>query len=151
MRSIWFDSWSPRMELITLLLLPRLLTDDAWRARLVARVSDPLTRAFFDVRFQKWRDTYRDEAIEPMLNKTEAFLAFPAIRNSLGQSRSSLHLPYAMDSKAASPRSSSTTSPPRRASPPPRHPREGGDPRHTGRRPWLRRSQPSSLTSKGSE
>ena len=111
MHSIWFDSWGPRMELIlrhacrvlieapngSLLLLPRLLTDDKFRAGLVERVSDPLTRAFFGARFEKWRDTYRDEAIEPVLNKTEAFLAFDAIRNSLGQSKSSLHLPYAMD------------------------------------------------------
>jgi GTPase SAR1 family protein len=61
MRSIWVESWGPRMEIIlrhactvlmeapqgSLLLLPRLLTDDAFRTALVARVSDPLTRSFF--------------------------------------------------------------------------------------------------------
>ena len=111
MHSIWFESWGPRMELIlrhacrvlleapngTLLLLPRLLTDDGFRAQLVARVSDPLTRSFFNSRFDKWRDTYRDEAVEPVLNKAGAFLAFDSIRYCLGQSRSSLHLPYAME------------------------------------------------------
>ena len=110
MHSIWYESWGPRMEMIlrhactvlieypnaSLVLLPRLLTDDAFRARAVARVSNHETRTFFDARFEKWRETFRDEAIDPVLNKCEAFLAFPAIKNILGQGRSSLHLSHAM-------------------------------------------------------
>jgi hypothetical protein len=62
----------------------------------VARLSNYDTRTFFGTRFEKWRDAFRDEAIDPVLNKVEAFLAFPTIRNILGQGRSTLHLPYAM-------------------------------------------------------
>jgi energy-coupling factor transporter ATP-binding protein EcfA2 len=111
MRSIWFDSWGPRMELIlrhactalvetqnaSLILLPRLLTDDAFRTRVVDRISNHEARAFFGMRFEKWRDTFRDEAIDPVLNKVEAFLAFPSIKNILGQGRSTLHLSHAME------------------------------------------------------
>lgn len=109
MRAIW-TSWGPRMEQIlrhaatalievpnaSLVLLPRLLTDDAFRARIAPRISDPLTRGFFEQRFEKWRDTYREEAIDPVLNKVESFLAFPAVRNILGQGRSTLDLNQAM-------------------------------------------------------
>ena len=110
MRAIWAESWGPRMEQIlrhaaralieipnaSLILLPRLLTDDSYRKSAVARVSDPFTRAFFDDRFAAWRDEYREVAIDPVLNKVEAFLAFPHVRNILGQGRSTLHLDQAM-------------------------------------------------------
>ena len=110
MRSIWYETWGPRMELIlrhactalmeipnaSIVLLPRLLTDDDFRARAVARITNYETRTFFGMRFDKWRDTFRDEAIDPVLNKVEAFLAFPSIKNILGQGRSTLHLPHAM-------------------------------------------------------
>lgn len=111
MRSIWRDSWGARLEIIlrhsatalietrnaSLALLPRLLTDDAYRKRIVAQLESPLTRAFFDQRFETWRETYRNEAIDPVLNKIEAFLSFPAIRNIIGQARSTLHFVHAMD------------------------------------------------------
>ena len=111
MRSIWRESWGARLEIIlrhaatalietpnaSLAMLPRLLTDDEYRKRVVARLESPLTRAFFDQRFDAWRETYRNEAIDPVLNKIEAFLSFPAIRNIIGQARSTLHFVHAMD------------------------------------------------------
>jgi hypothetical protein len=111
MRSIFFDSWGPRLEIIlrhactalvetrngSLALLPRLLTDDEHRARIVAGLSNQDTRNFFGARFEKWRDAFRDEAVDPVLNKVEAFLAFPSIKNILGQSPSTLDLQYAME------------------------------------------------------
>lgn len=110
MRAIYRDSWGPRMELIlrhaaralietphaSLALVPRLLTDDAWRRTVVRRVSDPYTRAFFNDRFAAFRDTHRAEIVDPVLNKLEALLSFPHLRNVLGVSRSSLHLDQAM-------------------------------------------------------
>jgi hypothetical protein len=110
MRAIWVDSWGPRMELIlrhaatvliecpgaSLAMLPRLLIDAEYRARLVSRVSNPLTRAFFAQRFERWRDSFREEAIEPVLNKVEAFLLSSAIRHILGQATSTLHLEHAL-------------------------------------------------------
>jgi hypothetical protein len=110
MRTIWYESWGPRMELIlrhactalietqnaSLALLPRLLTDDRYRASVVQRLGNDDTRAFFGARFDQWRDNFKDEAIDPVLNKVESFLAFPQIRNILGQGRSTLHLDRAM-------------------------------------------------------
>ena len=110
MRSIWHESWGPRLETIlrhsvtalietpnaSLVLLPKLLTDATFRSRVVSRVSDPFTRNFFTQQFDTWRDSFRDEAIVSVLNKAESFLAFPHIRNILGQGRSALHLEHAM-------------------------------------------------------
>ncbi len=110
MRALWPDMWGPRMEQIlrhgllalieepnaSLLLLPRLLTDDAFRRRVVARCSNPLTRAFFERRFDAWRDSFREEAIDPVLNKVESFLFSPIVRNILGQSKSTLDFRHEM-------------------------------------------------------
>ena len=110
MRSIFYELWGPRMEIIlrhastalietqnaSLFLLPRLLIDDEFRMKTVAHLTNHDTRTFFGARFDKWRDAFREEAIDPVLNKVDAFLAFPTIRNILGQGRSTLHLPYAM-------------------------------------------------------
>lgn len=109
-RSIHHDSWGPRLEMIlryavsalmeipngSLVLLPRLLTDERWRTGAPRFVKDPFTRQLFNQQFNAWRDSFRDEAIVSVLNKVEAFLAFPHIRNIIGQGRSTLHLEHAM-------------------------------------------------------
>ena len=110
MRAIWTDMWGPRLEQIlrhscaalietpnaSLVLLPRLLTDARFRARITSRITNPLTRDFFERQFNSWRDSYREEAIAPVLNKIDAFLFSPAIRNVIGQAKSSLHFEQAM-------------------------------------------------------
>lgn len=111
LRDIWASSWGARMETITrqaalalieaprtsFALLPRFLTDDEFRAAVLHHVRDPFVCDFFGRRFAAWRDAYRTEAIEPLLNKVDAFLSFPAIRNVLGQATSTLHLDHAMN------------------------------------------------------
>ena len=57
---------------------------------------NPLTRDFFERQFNSWRDTYREEAIAPVLNKIDAFLFSPAIRNVIGQAKSTVHFEQAM-------------------------------------------------------
>ena len=110
MRAIWIDMWGPRLEQVlrhsimalietpnaSLALLPRLLTDVDFRARVLSRVTNPLTRAFFEQRFNTWRDDYREQAIDPVLNKIDAFLFSPAILNVIGQAKSTLHFEQAM-------------------------------------------------------
>ncbi len=102
--------WGPRLEQIlrhsaaapletpnaSLVLVPRLLTDTAFRARITSRITNPLTRDFFERQFNSWRDTYREEAIAPVLNKIDAFLFSPAIRNVIGQAKSTVHFEQAM-------------------------------------------------------
>ena len=111
MRAIWIDMWGPRLEQIlrhslaalietpnaSLVLLPRLLTDARLsRAHRISRLQ-ALSRGPSSKRqFDSWRDSYREEAIAPVLNKIDAFLFSPAILNVIGQAKSTLHFEHAM-------------------------------------------------------
>ena len=108
---IWGNSWGPRLEYIltnalrllldapgsTLLGLPRLLADDAYRSRLLAHARDPLVRTFWQTEFAHYSDKYATEAIAPIQNKVGTLLSPPAIRNMLGQVRSTIDIRAIMD------------------------------------------------------
>lgn len=110
-RHIWGDSWGPRLEYIltealrllldtpgtTLLGLPRLLVDEDYRSRLLAQARDPLVRVFWQNEFAAYPDRLRAEAVAPIQNKIGTLLAAPAIRNMLGQPRSTLDIRRIMD------------------------------------------------------
>ena len=111
MRGIWRESWGNRMERLlrhsaaalietpnaSLVLLPRLLTDADFRKRVVSRVTNPITRSFFETQFDVWRESFRDEVIVSLLNDIEAFTFSPTIRHVIGQGRSTLHFEQAME------------------------------------------------------
>jgi hypothetical protein len=102
-KAIWGDSWGPRMEWIlvnslrllldnnqTFLGLPKLLTDDTYRNRLLTRCTDPIVRAFWHHEFEAYDDRFRKEAIAPIQNKVGQLLANPILRNIVGQPHSTL-------------------------------------------------------------
>jgi hypothetical protein len=108
---IWGGSWGPRLEYVlmnalrllldapgsTLLGLPRLLADEAYRRRLLAHSRDPVIRAFWEQEFLLWNERYASEAIAPVQNKVGTLLAPPVLRNMLGQVRSSIDIRRIMD------------------------------------------------------
>ena len=110
-RAIWPDFWGPRLEHIfahavrtlmdvpnaTLLYLPRLLQDEAFRAHCTAHVSDPVVRAFWLHEFAAYPPRFREEAIAPVLNKIGRVLMTPAIRNIIAQPKSTVDLRFMMD------------------------------------------------------
>ncbi len=110
-RKLWHESWGPRLEHIlrqalltlvefpgsTLVDLPRLLTDQAFRRAVVARVSDPEVRAFWKAEFDRYSVNFRNEAVAPILNKVGAFLASPAVRAVVGDREARLDLGAVMD------------------------------------------------------
>ncbi len=110
-RAIWPDFWGPRLEHIfahavrtlmdvpnaTLLYLPRLLQDEAFRAQCVVHVSDPVIRAFWMHEFASYPPRFREEAIAPVLNKIGRVLMTPAIRNIVAQPKSTIDLRFMMD------------------------------------------------------
>ena len=115
-RSIWRYSWGPRMEhilsntiaalmaypenlSISLLAIPKMLTDDRFRRRVLKHVSDPIVRDFWLNEFERYDPRQRAEVIAPILNKIGAFARSPAMRNILGQGRSSFDLSYVMDNR----------------------------------------------------
>lgn len=108
---IWGDSWGPRLEYIltnslrllldapgsTLLGLPKLLSDAGYRDRLLAHSQDPVVRHFWEAEFAQYSERYATEAIAPIQNKVGTLLSPPAIRNMLGQVKSTIDIRAIMD------------------------------------------------------
>ena len=81
----------------TLLGLPRLLQDEAYRNACVGFVRDPVVRAFKSHEFAAYPPKFREEAIAPVLNKVGRVLMTPAIRNIIAQPKSTIGLRFMMD------------------------------------------------------
>jgi len=111
---LWGDSWGPRMEDIlrnglhamieqprpvSILGLPKLLTDDAYRAAVLDSVRNPSVLDFFQTTYDRWQHSFREEAISPVLNKCRAFSTDPLLRAVIGQPRSSFDFRWAMDNR----------------------------------------------------
>ncbi|MCK5027259.1 MAG: type IV secretion system DNA-binding domain-containing protein [Candidatus Pacebacteria bacterium] len=112
-KKIWADQWSSRMEYIlnnvilalleypdsTLLGINRMLTDNAYRKKVVDNITDPSTKSFWVDEFAKYTDRYTKEATPAIQNKVGQFTANPLIRNIIGQPKSSFDFREAMDKK----------------------------------------------------
>ena len=110
-KKIWPDVWSPRMEYIlmncvlalldypgaTLLEINRLLVDKEYRARVVAKIRDPIVKTFWVAEFPAWSEKYATEAIAPVQNKVGQFLSSSVIRNIVAQVKSTINLRRIMD------------------------------------------------------
>ncbi|NTW14515.1 MAG: type IV secretion system DNA-binding domain-containing protein [Candidatus Moranbacteria bacterium] len=112
-KKLWADSWGPRLEYIlrnailalleypgsTLLGVTRILVDKDYRDRVVAKVTDPVVRAFWVDEFSKWNDRVLQEVISPIQNKVGQFLSTSLIRNIVGQTVSSFNVRDIMDGR----------------------------------------------------
>src|SRR5713226_7242718 len=114
-RHVWPESWGPRHDYIltnavralldvpgaTLLMLPRLLIDENFRARLIEwHVRDPMVRSFWLNEYAGYGDHFRAEAISPVQNKIGKALIEPRLRNMLAQPKSTITLRRLMDEGA---------------------------------------------------
>ena len=75
--------------------LPRLLTDHAFRDRLLGGVEDDYVKSFFD-RFDRLSQDKQSQWVLPVLNKVSPFVSHPAIRAILNE-RSPVDLPEVLD------------------------------------------------------
>jgi hypothetical protein len=109
---LWEASWGPRLEDIlrnglfalieqpapvSLIALPKMLTNTGYRTKILANVSNPIVLDFFRNNYDKWKDAFREEATSPVLNKLRAFLTNPLLRGILGQTRSSFDFRWMID------------------------------------------------------
>jgi DNA helicase HerA-like ATPase len=81
---------------LTLVEMPRLLTDTSYREALLERVTDAEVVRFFRTRYDRWG---REQAliIESVLNKVGALVINPTLRLILGQRRNALPFRQIMD------------------------------------------------------
>lgn len=110
-QKIWHDSWGPRMAYLlrntllallenpgsTLLAIPKLLTDEKYRRRMVNNVKDPFVRHYWEKEFAAFPERLRAEVISPVQNKIGAYLTNRLLRNILGQSASTIHFRNIID------------------------------------------------------
>ncbi len=104
-------SWGPRLEYIlrntiltlvkrpasTLVDVPRLLSDDDFRKKVVDKYCDEVLQNFWFKEYDKMSDKFRSEAISPILNKVGQFVTSPMIRQIIGHPHSTIDLEEFMD------------------------------------------------------
>ncbi|MBN9360716.1 MULTISPECIES: type IV secretion system DNA-binding domain-containing protein [unclassified Devosia] len=108
---VWSDAWGVRMEhilrngLLALLEQPKaeladllpLLTDKAFRLKLLAHVKNEQVRSFWMREYPNYSFRYQADGIAPIQNKIGAFLADPRLRRFLSPSDGGLRLRAIMD------------------------------------------------------
>jgi len=112
-KSVWRDSWGPRLEYIlygciaaltcvenaTVLGAQRMLFDGPYRDWVLRQVDDPMVRAFWEHEFGAYGRRLLAEAIAPLQNKIGQLVMSPLVRNIVGQVSSRLDLATVMDDR----------------------------------------------------
>jgi len=112
-KKIWPDVWSARMEYIlnnailalleypgsTLLGINRMLADPAYRQKVVEKITDPMSKAFWVQEYARYTQRYEVEATAAIQNKVGQFVSAPLIRNIIGQVSSKIDMRDIMDNK----------------------------------------------------
>ncbi len=108
---LYGHSWGPRLEYIlrntlmsvidmpdaTLLMVPEMLANDTFRARVVAQMTDPVLKSFWENEFANYTDRLKAESIMPIQNKVGQFVSSTVIRNIIKSPKSTIDLKKAMD------------------------------------------------------
>lgn len=112
-KSIWRDSWGPRLEYIlyaavaalldcenvSILGVQKMLIDEKYRHWVVKQVKDPAIQSFWLHEFGRYDLKYLREVIAPIQNKVgQLFMAAP-IRNILGQVKSKIDPAFMMNDR----------------------------------------------------
>lgn len=82
----------------SLIDLPRLFTDDAFREESVSFVRDPVVKAFWEQQLAKTADFHKSEMYNYFISKFGRFMTNDLMRNIIGQTKSSFNLRELMDS-----------------------------------------------------
>lgn len=105
------ESFSDRMQYIlqntilalleypnaTMLGINRMLTDKAYRSKVVANITDPSVKTYWTQEFATYTERFAAEATPAIQNKIGQFTSNPLIRNIIGQPKSSFDFRKIMD------------------------------------------------------
>lgn len=114
LKSMWRDSWGPRMEYIlyasvatlmecentSLIGISRLLADPEYRQWVLKQVTDPGLVSFWRDEFERYDERFLREAIAPIQNKVGRLLLAPFARNIFGQVKSKVSARFIMDNRS---------------------------------------------------
>lgn len=108
---LYGHSWGPRLEYIlrntllalseipgmTLVEVPKLLTDRAFRHEAMTKLKDPVIKRYFENEFDKMPEKMLQESIAPILNKVGQFVSSPMIRAIIERPQSSIDMEAIMN------------------------------------------------------
>jgi hypothetical protein len=105
-KSLYSYSWGPRLDDIlraalltlagaegtTLCEVPLILTNPAYRRKIVGKLDDPVGLESFWGWYEGLSDAERQAAVGPVLNKVRAFTMRPTVRSIIGQSNPTVQM-----------------------------------------------------------
>ncbi len=108
---IYGESWGPRLEYIlrntlmtvvrlpnpTLLMVPEMLTNEAFRKNAMTHIDDAILKSFWENEFANMTDKLRAESISPILNKVGQFISSRFIRNIIQNPKSTIDIEKIMN------------------------------------------------------
>lgn len=110
-QKLYAYSWGPRLEYLlrntiltltqvpgsTMLDIPKILTNDAYREAIVEKLDDKILKDFWKHEYAQFSEKFRQEAISPVLNKIGQFLSVPTLRTILSFKHSTIDLESLMN------------------------------------------------------
>ncbi len=81
----------------TLIEIPRLFTDDAFRGRAIGNLRDPVVKAFWEKQLAKTAEFHKSEMYNYFISKFGRFMTNEMMRNIIGQTHSSFDFAQIMD------------------------------------------------------
>ncbi|RMD51275.1 DUF87 domain-containing protein [Candidatus Parcubacteria bacterium] len=81
----------------TLVEIPRMIADDKFQKKWIARVTDPVVRSFWDDEMAKTSDYHKSEMMGYLVSKVGRFVENEMMRNIIGQAKSSFNFRQIMD------------------------------------------------------
>ncbi|MBI4093001.1 MAG: type IV secretory system conjugative DNA transfer family protein [Candidatus Kerfeldbacteria bacterium] len=83
----------------TIAEIPRIFTDAAFQKYKVAKLKDPVVRAFWEKEMAKTSDFHKSEMLGYLISKVGRFVENAMMRNIIGQPRSGFNIRQVMDEK----------------------------------------------------
>ncbi len=99
MRNVMLTLMSDPEDAGTIAEIPRMFSDAEFQKRWVAKVADPVVRAFWEKEMAKTSDFHKSEMLGYLISKVGRFVENEMMRNIIGQRKSSFNLREIMDKK----------------------------------------------------
>jgi len=81
----------------TLIDIPRIFTDDAFKNKLISYVTDPIIKGFWEQQLAKTADFHKSEMYNYFISKFGRFMTNDIMRNIIGQKKSAFDFRQVMD------------------------------------------------------
>ncbi|MFA6296203.1 MAG: type IV secretion system DNA-binding domain-containing protein [Patescibacteria group bacterium] len=97
MRNVMLTLMSDKENPGTLAEIPRMFTDNDYAKEWIAKLKDPIVKAFWEKEMAKTSDFHKSEMLGYLISKVGRFVENEMMRNIIGQSHSSFDLRKIMD------------------------------------------------------